>query len=286
MRNFIDRYKRSGSKRSYAKRLRSNSIMYDHAAKPPLKWWQLALAACGAIIVVLLVLLGASYGSVKSDSSSSKDSKTATTDVKKDKDNKNVVNKDAEQSNTNSDTNQSNSPSGNSTVNPPAVSPNTTTQPAALDNHTNPDYAKLQKCTVGRVSDGDTLYVDCLPQRIRMIGVDTPESTNKHQCFGNEASAHTKALRGQTVYLESDDVSGDTDTYGRYLRYIYLADGTNYNMQLIEDGYGMLYIFSGQQFKYVSQFSGGQDAARGAGKGLWSACQTGVNKYGNYQVTN
>lgn len=153
-------------------------------------------------------------------------------------------------------------------------------------NHTNPDYTKLQKCTVTRVSDGDTMYVDCLPQRIRLIGVDTPESTKKHQCYGNESSNHTKALRGQTVYIEGDDVSGDTDMYGRYLRYIYLADGTNYNMQLIEDGYGMLYIFSGQQFKYVNQFSGAQDAARGAGKGLWSACQTGINKYGNYQVVN
>lgn len=58
------------------------------------------------------------------------------------------------------------------------------------------------------------------------------------------------------------------------------------SMQLIEDGYGMLYIFSGQQFKYVNQFSSAQDAARGTGKGLWSACQTGINKYGNYQVVN
>lgn len=194
--------------------------------------------------------------------------------------------------NNNNDSSSDNQSNDNSNTTQPTSVPNNTptnnqpTKVIAPANHTNADYTKLQKCTVTRVSDGDTMYVDCLPQRIRLIGVDTPESTKKHQCYGNESSSHTKALRGQAVYIEGDDVSGDTDMYGRYLRYIYLADGTNYNMQLIEDGYGMLYIFSGQQFKYVNQFSGAQDAARGTGKGLWSACQTGINKYGNYQVVN
>lgn len=161
-----------------------------------------------------------------------------------------------------------------------------TPQPAAPANHTNGGYTNLQSCNVTRVSDGDTFYVDCLPQRVRLIGVDTPESTNKHQCFGNEASSKTHGLAGQKVYLESDPVSGDTDTYGRYLRYVYLADGTNYNMQLIEDGYGMLYVFKNQQFQYRDKFASAESAARSAGKGLWSACQTAINKYGNYQVVN
>lgn len=159
-------------------------------------------------------------------------------------------------------------------------------QPVAPANHTNPDYQKLPACNVTRVSDGDTFYVDCLNQRIRLVGVDTPESTNKHQCFGNEASSHTKGLVGQRVYLETDPASGDVDTYGRPLRFVYLADGTNYNMQLIEDGYGMLYVFNGQQFNYRDKFTAAQEAARSAGKGLWSACQTAINKYGNYQVVN
>ena len=199
---------------------------------------------------------------------------------------------DSVNNNNNNDSRSDNQSNDNSNATQPTSAPNNTptnnqpTQVIAPANHTNADYTKLQKCTVTRVSDGDTIHVDCLPQRIRLIGVDTPESTKKYQCYGNESSNHTKALRGQTVYIEGDDVSGDTDMYGRYLRYIYLADGTNYNMQLIEDGYGMLYIFSGQQFKYVNQFSSAQDAARGAGKGLWSACQTGINKYGNYQVVN
>ena len=165
------------------------------------------------------------------------------------------------------------------TAEPPA-------QPVAPANHTNADYQSLPSCTVTKVSDGDTLYVDCLPQRIRMIGVDTPESTNEHQCYGNEASSHADALLGQKVYLETDPASGDTDTYGRYLRYIYLADGTNYNMQLIEGGYGMNYVFGGQTTKYGTLFKDAENAARSAGRGLWSVCQTAVNRYGNYEVVN
>lgn len=168
----------------------------------------------------------------------------------------------------------------------PVAPSNTATATTAPANHTNPDYQKLPACNVTRVSDGDTFYVDCLSQRIRLVGVDTPESTNKHQCYGIEASNHTKSLLGQRVYLETDPASGDLDTYGRPLRFVYLADGTNYNMQLIEDGYGMLYIFRDQQFSYRDKFAAAQEAAKSAGRGLWSACQTGINKYGNYRVTN
>lgn len=159
-------------------------------------------------------------------------------------------------------------------------------EPSVPANHTNGDYQSLQRCTVTKISDGDTFYVDCLPQRIRLIGVDTPESTNKHQCYGNEASSKTHELLGQSVYLESDPVSGDADTYGRYLRYVYLADGTNYNMLLIEDGLGMNYVFGGQQTKYGSLFKSAENEARSAGRGLWGACQTVVNQYGNYEVVN
>ena len=81
-------------------------------------------------------------------------------------------------------------------------------------------------------------------------------------------------------------MSGDTDTYGRYLRYIYLADGTNYNMLLIEEGYGMNYVFGGQKTKYGTIFKEAENAARAAGRGLWGACQTAVNRYGNYEVIN
>ena len=63
--------------------------------------------------------------------------------------------------------------------------------------------------TVIKVVDGDTIWVDNhgKRQKIRMIGLDTPESVDPRkpvQCFGKEASAQAKAiLGGQHVYLQA-----------------------------------------------------------------------------------
>jgi endonuclease YncB( thermonuclease family) len=57
-------------------------------------------------------------------------------------------------------------------------------------------------------------------------------------------------------------------------------------MKLIEDGYGLLYVFSGQEFKYKSQFSEAENSAKSQNTGLWGSCSTQKNRYGNYEVTN
>ena len=62
-----------------------------------------------------------------------------------------------------------------------------------------------------RVVDGDTVDVqfeDGRTERIRLIGIDTPEVVDPRrpvQCFGREASAHAhELLDGQTVSLKVD----------------------------------------------------------------------------------
>jgi hypothetical protein len=65
--------------------------------------------------------------------------------------------------------------------------------------------------TVIKVVDGDTIWVDNGgPMKIRMIGVDTPESVDPRkpvQCFALEASAQAKTiLGGLSVYLETGGV--------------------------------------------------------------------------------
>lgn len=184
-----------------------------------------------------------------------------------------------------------NKPADNKSSNPakpdtkPAKPPvNRSAKPAGQPS--NGGYRNLPHCKVTHVSDGDTLTVDCLPTRVRLVGVDTPESTIKKQCYGKEASNYTKQLLGQSVYVETDPASGDLDRYGRPLRYIILEDGTNYNQKLIELGYGMLYVFNHQQFKYKDAFAAAEQRAHNANLGLWGACQTAINKYGNYHVTN
>src|SRR5918998_6295204 len=80
------------------------------------------------------------------------------------------------------------------------------------------------RATVTRVVDGDT--VDISPtveglSRVRLIGVDTPETYGGAQPYGSEASEFTRRnLEGKQVSLELDVQK--VDPYGRLLAYIYL----------------------------------------------------------------
>jgi hypothetical protein len=99
----------------------------------------------------------------------------------------------------------------------------------ALQMQSQPDQA-----TVTRVVDGDTIVVNIAGSeyRVRYIGVDTPESTTKQECYGREAARFNRSLvNGQTVRLERD--VNDTDRFGRLLRYVYLPNGEMVNEVLV-----------------------------------------------------
>lgn len=125
---------------------------------------------------------------------------------------------------------------------------------------------------VTKVVDGDTVYVSGIDTRIRLIGVNTPETVSPSkpvQCFGPEASDYLKnLLLGKKVGLESDEASGDTDIYGRPLRYVYY-NGENINQKLILEGYGKEADY-GSEYKYSSEFKASQQDAISNNRGLWS----------------
>jgi micrococcal nuclease len=129
---------------------------------------------------------------------------------------------------------------------------------------------------VVKVIDGDTIDVsiDGKTERLRLIGVDTPETVDPRkpvQCFGKEASNHAKELlTGKKVSLERDDSQDDRDKYDRLLRYVFLEDGTNYNKQIIADGYAHEYTYN-IPYKYQSSFKQAQKDADSNNKGLWSS---------------
>lgn len=93
------------------------------------------------------------------------------------------------------------------------------------------------KARIERVVDGDTLIVieEGQKKRVRLIGVDTPESVHpnnqKNTKEGVLASEYTKNLLSsyRVVWLVKD--RSDTDRYNRELRYVWLdkdADVSNY----------------------------------------------------------
>ncbi len=123
--------------------------------------------------------------------------------------------------------------------------------------------------TVERVVDGDT-FVLVGGDRVRMIGVDTPETVKPGtavQTYGKEASDFTKKmLTGKKVRLEYD--VSEKDRYGRLLAYVYLEDGTFYNELLLKEGYAQVMTVP-PNVKYADHFVEVQRKARVAKKGLW-----------------
>lgn len=60
---------------------------------------------------------------------------------------------------------------------------------------------------VTEIVDGDTLYVVALEERVRLIGIDTPETrSGPVECFGPEATDHITSLVpvGTAVVIEYD----------------------------------------------------------------------------------
>ncbi|MHC4288355.1 MAG: thermonuclease family protein [Planctomycetota bacterium] len=105
--------------------------------------------------------------------------------------------------------------------------------------------------TVLEVIDGDTLDID-IPDgehpdtRVRLIGVDTPET--KHPTvglmyYGPEATAFTTRLAlGKKVKVLLDTAGDQRGRYGRLLAYVQLPDEKILNAEIITNGYGYAYL--------------------------------------------
>lgn len=138
--------------------------------------------------------------------------------------------------------------------------------------------------------DGDTISIDMDGQieKIRLIGVDTPETQDPRkavQCFGKAASQFTKELIGNDpVRLEADDLSTNRDRYDRLLRYVYIPDGRLVNEEIIKQGYGFAY--TSFPFTKSEQFKLHETSARENNLGLWASCRPTENQYGGFTSNN
>lgn len=132
--------------------------------------------------------------------------------------------------------------------------------------------------TVERIIDGDTVDLDG-EERVRLIGVDTPELHHPEKPVMYLARESYKFLRdlclGKKVRLVYDKInipSKHKDKYGRTLAYLYLEDETFINAEIIKQGYGFCYIEF--PFKYMDTFRLYQREAREDSKGLWNEEET------------
>ena len=110
------------------------------------------------------------------------------------------------------------------------------------------------KCKINKVLDGDTVDIDLdlgfnivlANQRVRMAGVDTPESrtTNKEEKPRGLLSKKKLAEKlpvGSWQIIETQRSDNNDDKFGRILGVFILEDGTQVNDWLIKNNYAVSY---------------------------------------------
>jgi micrococcal nuclease len=150
----------------------------------------------------------------------------------------------------------------------PTVANNTNLNPTPTETKSNQN----ESYKVLEVVDGDTIKVEKYGT-LRLIGIDTPETKDPRkpvQCYGIEASEKAKSLlQGKTVKLEFDSSQGELDKYGRTLAYVFLEDGTFFNLEMIKQGYAHEYTYN-KKYKYQTSFKEAESKASSNQLGLWS----------------
>lgn len=149
---------------------------------------------------------------------------------------------------------------------------------------------------VVQVTDGDTLKVDTLAEKVRLLGIEAPETNgtnpadcpavwenmsladqstyNDTCCYGDQSKAMLQFLLPQGLEICLVNPEGGElakGVYGRYLADIYLADGTWINGKQVAGGYaransGFPHPTRSDELKGLE----GLGAINGAG--LWGYC--------------
>ena len=142
-----------------------------------------------------------------------------------------------------------------------------------------------ETATVSRVVDGDTIEVEFesgQSDRVRIIGVDTPETFSSNQSseygnitdldcldkWGDAATQYARdILNNKTIKLVQDPLVQERDYYDRLLAYIEI-NGQDFGVRLLEEGYARVYI-EGQSTR-KNNYLKLEQQARSNKVGLWA----------------
>jgi len=137
------------------------------------------------------------------------------------------------------------------------------------------------KGKVARISDGDTFWVrleNGNRVKVRVWGIDTPEkfkskklyreayrcgvSPERMKRLGKLASQKAKEILDHSKVVLRGKGRG---YYGRFLAEVFLPDGTNYGLEMIEEGYACVY-WKNHNPVYLRAL----EKAKKERKGLWN----------------
>ncbi len=161
----------------------------------------------------------------------------------------------------------------------PLLEPSVSQKPKSLPKRSKSAPRPIEEISfrVTEVIDGDTIRVQehwGESKPLRLLGIDAPETVHPDrpvEHFGEESSAKaTEVMLRRTVNLETDDLQGTYDKYGRLLAYVWLKDGTLVNEWLVRHGYAREQTYQNKPCKYRDQFLAAEAEARRARRGMWA----------------
>jgi len=143
----------------------------------------------------------------------------------------------------------------------------------------NVSASEKYEVTLSKCVDGDTAWFikDDEEIKTRFLAIDTPESTNKIEEYGKEASEYTCNLltNAGVIEIEYDPDSDQLDKYNRHLVWVFV-DGKLLQEKIIENGFGEIAYLYGD-YIYTDTLEIAQEKAKNNRLGIWSNIEEGNN---------
>lgn len=126
--------------------------------------------------------------------------------------------------------------------------------------------------TLNKCVDGDTAWFNLENKKIkaRFLAIDTPESTNKIEEYGKEASKFTCDLLNNAshIQIEYDDNSDKQDKYNRELVWVFVDEKLLQELVVKEGLAEVKYIYG--DYKYLDQVNLALKEAKKNKLNLWN----------------
>lgn len=135
--------------------------------------------------------------------------------------------------------------------------------------------------TLNKCVDGDTAWFNLENKQIkaRFLAIDTPESTNKIEEYGKEASKFTCDLLNNAshIQIEYDDNSDKQDKYNRELVWVFVDEKLLQELVVKEGLAEVKYIYG--NYKYLDQVNLALKEAKKNKLNLWSDAEDNNSDY-------
>ncbi len=126
--------------------------------------------------------------------------------------------------------------------------------------------------TLERVVDGDTVYLNIASQseKVRLLYIDTPESTKQIEPYGKEASEYTRMLLSQAslIQVQSNPEGDREDNYGRLLLWVFV-DGELLQTKIAAAGYCEKFYDYGYDYLYKEEIITAHQEAIAQRRGIY-----------------